>query len=162
MEGPVGVPANPDRYHWQFLAIGTNQVSLDPVETPILVSAVFRRVDPYRQLADTGHQFIGVFLSKSCLSEKLVGHYSDISTLPRKERISPSLSLLRPFNQLRRFDEFFLAVDHRLTSLCPRSAKPLSRSRASKPPLVPIVAVSSSRPCFSSCCVNRANFACNG
>jgi hypothetical protein len=72
MEGPVGVPANPDRYHWQFLAIGTNQVSLDPVETPILVSAVFRRVDPYRQLADTGHQFIGVFLSKSCLSEKLM------------------------------------------------------------------------------------------
>ena len=50
---------------------------------------------------------------------------------------------------LRRIDEFFLAADQLRTSLCPRSAKPLSLSRISQPSLVPIVSVSTSKPCFS-------------
>ena len=51
---------------------------------------------------------------------------------------------------LRRIDEFFFGADQLRTSLCPRSAKPLSLSRFSQPSLVPIVGVSPSKPCFSS------------
>ena len=47
----------------------------------------------------------------------------------------------------------------RRTSRCPRTVKPRSLSRASQPWRVPIVAVSSSRPCFSSWAVSRANLA---
>ena len=43
------------------------------------------------------------------------------------------------------------SVVHRRTSRWPRSTKPAASSRACQPSLVPIVAVSSSRPCFSSC-----------
>ena len=44
-------------------------------------------------------------------------------------------------------------------SRCPRTVNPRSASRRCHPARVPIVAVSSSSPCFSSCRVSRANLA---
>jgi hypothetical protein len=58
------MPAQLDRHYRQLMAIRTNQVTLDTVESPIFVSAVFRRVNLDRHPADACHQFIGVFLSK--------------------------------------------------------------------------------------------------
>ena len=46
------------------------------------------------------------------------------------------------------------------TSRCPFRANPRSANRFDQPSRVPIVLESSSKPCFSSCCVNRANLAC--
>ena len=47
----------------------------------------------------------------------------------------------------------------RRTSRCPRTVNPRSASRRCHPSRVPIVAVSSSSLCFSSCRVGRANLA---
>ena len=47
----------------------------------------------------------------------------------------------------------------RRTSRCPRTKNPRSASRLSQPSRVPIEAVSSIRPWFSSCRVSRANLA---
>src|SRR5208337_873256 len=50
----------------------------------------------------------------------------------------------------------------RLISRCPRIWNPRSASLRCHPARVPIEAVSSSRPCFSSCRVSRANLATSG